>query len=56
MSKLYNFTFRFIADATYTAETEDEAREKLEKEHGDVCAVTLCDKEEFDPNEDDYKG
>lgn len=55
MSKLYNFEFTFRGTATYTAATEEEALDKLNKEYGDVDVVDT-DVEEFDANEDDYMG
>lgn len=55
MAKLFNFTFRFTGEATYTAETLEEALDKLADEYGDVKVVDR-DTEEFDPYNDDYMG
>lgn len=55
MSKLYNFTFWFKGKGTYTAETREEALDKLYDEYGDV-EVYDNDTDSFDPDEDDYMG
>lgn len=53
MPKLYNFEFKFEGYLTYTAETEEEARRKLENDVGEVEA-TLVNKDEYDPYSDDF--
>lgn len=55
MPKLYNYTFHFVGQATYTAKTEEEALEMFEKQHCDVD-ITRTEVEEYDPYEDDFMG
>lgn len=55
MSKLYNFTFYFKGKRTFTANTYEEALDRLSDEYGDVD-VYDNDTEEFDEYNDDYMG
>lgn len=53
MSKLYNYKLTCEFTTTYTAESYEEATERLREDEGDV-EITDCSIEDFEPGLDDY--
>lgn len=54
MAQLFNYTLTFQATATYTAESYDEAVQRLEEDEGGDVIVVDSNCEDFDPDLDDY--